>query len=71
MQTGKVWASVECVVGLALLVIGLCAHFTIHAADPRFLALAPFGTGLLLSDALTRLAKLAMARVAQRWGRAR
>ncbi len=66
MQTGKVWSSVEFVVGLALLVIGVCMHFAIHTADPRLLALAPFGAGLILSDALTRLAKFAVAHLANR-----
>lgn len=66
MQLGKVWASVELMVGLALLVVGLCAHFTIHAGDPRILALAPFGGGLIMSDAVSRLAKLAVARAADR-----
>ncbi len=71
MQLGKVWASVEFVVGLALLGVGLGAHFALHAADPRLLILAPFGAGLLLSDALTRLAKFAVTRASERRGSVR
>ncbi len=71
MQLGKIWSSVEFVVGLALLVVGLGAHFALHAGDPRLLALAPFGGGLMMSDAVSRLAKFAAARADDRRGGAR
>ncbi len=71
MQMGKVWSSVEFVVGLALLAGGLGAHFVGHVSDPRVLSLAPFGGGLIMSDAVSRLAKRAAGRLAGRRGSAR
>ncbi len=64
MQRSKVWTSVEFVLGLALLVVGLGAHFALHSYDPHLLLLAPFGIGLILSDTVSRLVEFAIARAA-------
>lgn len=64
MQAGKWWVSVEFMLGVVFLAIGLCARFAVHSADPRVLVLAPFGAGLILCETVTRLTKFAVARIA-------
>ncbi len=66
MQKGKWWVSVEFMLGVVFLALGLGARFAVHSADPRVLVLAPFGAGLILCEAVTRLARGAVVRIAER-----
>jgi len=52
--------------GVVFLALGLGARFAVHSADPRVLVLAPFGAGLILCEAVTRLARGAVVRIAER-----
>ena len=65
MQVKSFFSSAEVLTGIGMLVAGLCA-----VADGRHdllsQALAPFGTGLVLCEMLSRLARTARERVAVR-----